>query len=393
MRGRITAYSPQGIGEQNTKAGLIAPVLRSLGWDIEDLREVHMEYKPRASDKPVDYALLLNGQPRMFVEAKALGQNLDDRRWANQIMGYAAVAGVQWVVLTNGDEYRIYNAHAGVPVEEKLFRRVFVTADDGVALETLALLSKESVAELEALWQEDFIDRQVGAALSGLFEPEPDPGLVRLLRKRLPAELSPRDVRSALVRSRAPRGGDATLEGHAPPPAPREAAPATSGEGEAPAHGEGTPWGEVKLGDIISAGLLRPPVELFRRYKSNDLRARIEPDGRVSFGGQVYGTLTTRLDQTSEDQKRGFNRTEVLSPIPASDPDFKKLAWLRNDAESNNSALEDKLFNKRAHSVGSKRQRANLLGYALLVNSLTLYLARRRGGARAGHPPPGTMVA
>jgi hypothetical protein len=91
---RIAAYSPQGIGEQNTKAGLIAPVIRSLGWDIEDLREVHLEYRPRPSDKPVDYALLLNGQPRMFVEAKALGQNIEDRRWANQIMGYAAVAGV-----------------------------------------------------------------------------------------------------------------------------------------------------------------------------------------------------------------------------------------------------------------------------------------------------------
>jgi Restriction Enzyme Adenine Methylase Associated len=62
--------------------------------------------------------------------------------------------------------------------------------------------------------------------------------------------------------------------------------------GEAPAHGEGTPWGEVKLGDIISAGLLCPPVELFKRYKGQDLHARIESDGRVSFGGQVYGSLS-----------------------------------------------------------------------------------------------------
>jgi hypothetical protein len=69
------------------------------------------------------------------------------------------------------------------------------------------------------------------------------------------------------------------------------------------------------------------------------------------FGGG--GELTIRLDLTTEDQRRGFNRTEVLSPIPASDDDFKNLAWLRNDAESNNSALEDKLFNKRAHSVAT----------------------------------------
>ena len=89
-----------------------------------------------------------------------------------------------------------------------------------------------------------------------------------------------------------------------------------------------------------------------------------------AFGGG--GTLTVRLDLTVEDQKRKFNRTELLSPIPSSDPDFKNLAPLRNDAESNNSALEAKLFNKRAHSVGHMSQRANLLGYALLVNSVTL---------------------
>jgi hypothetical protein len=74
-----------------------------------------------------------------------------------------------------------------------------------------------------------------------------------------------------------------------------------------------------------------------------------------------------------------------------SDDDFKKLGWLRNDAESNNSALEDKLFNKRAHSVGHLSQRANLLGYALLVNSLTVYLAKRRGGV--SDPPPPKAIA
>ena len=50
-------------------------------------------------------------------------------------------------------------------------------------------------------------------------------------------------------------------------------------------------------------------------------------------------------------------------------------------------------FNKRAHSVGYLSQRSNLLGYALLVNSLTLYLARRRGGVRGAPPPAGKIAA
>lgn len=102
--------------------------------------------------------------------------------------------------------------------------------------------------------------------------------------------------------------------------------------------------------------------------------------------------MTIRLDQTSEDQERKFIRTEILSLTPASDPDFKTVAWLPSDAESNNSALEGMLFNKRAHSVGHRSQRANLLGYALLINSLTLHLAKRSGGVRGAPPPPGAIA-
>jgi hypothetical protein len=124
VRNRLTRYRDQSLNEQNTKSSLIDPVLRALGWDTEDFEEVHREYKPKPTDNPVDYALFILRTPRLFLEAKALGGNLNDRRWANQIMGYAAVSGVEWVVLTDGNEYRLYNAHAPVPIEEKLFRSV-----------------------------------------------------------------------------------------------------------------------------------------------------------------------------------------------------------------------------------------------------------------------------
>jgi len=287
---RIVSYRGQGIGEQNTKVGLIAPILRSLGWDVEDLREVHLEYKRRPTDKPVDYALMLNGAPRLFVEAKTLDENLDDQRWANQIMGYAVVAGVRWVVLTNGDEYRIYNSHATVPVEDKLFRKVGLTQDAVRAGETLRLLSRESTAELEALWQEDFVDRRVEEAVAGLFSLEPDDRLVRLLRKRLPSELSTRSVRDALARLhfgslRGPASASTATLSRSPATAP-EARVVKK------AHGEGTPWSGVKLGDVLSAGLLTPPVNLMRGYKGHDLRVQILGDGRVEFGGKVFGSLS-----------------------------------------------------------------------------------------------------
>lgn len=120
IRNRIARHQGARVmNEQNTKAALVEPVLRALGWSVEDVDEVIHEYKRKRADKPVDYALLILRTPRLFIEAKALGQNLDDRKWANQIMGYASVAGVEWVVLTDGDQYRIYNSHATVPVEQK----------------------------------------------------------------------------------------------------------------------------------------------------------------------------------------------------------------------------------------------------------------------------------
>ena len=132
VRERIARHRGKGIGESNTKNVLIEPVLRALGWDVEDLDEVRREFKRKPRDNPVDYAIFLMRTPRLFVEAKALGENLNDDKWAKQIMGYASVVGVPWIVLTDGNEWRIYNSHAEVPVEEKLFRRVTLSSDEPI---------------------------------------------------------------------------------------------------------------------------------------------------------------------------------------------------------------------------------------------------------------------
>jgi len=93
-----------------------------------------------------------------------------------------------------------------------------------------------------------------------------------------------------------------------------------------------------------------------------------------TYGG---GTVSVRLHATEEDRARRLNRTENVRPIPASDPHFARLYARRNDAESINRGLVDSLYLGRAHSVGHLRQQANLLGYALMVNSLALLTAGR----------------
>jgi predicted type IV restriction endonuclease len=54
VRERVDRYTGAPINEQETKAALIEPILRALGWDVEDIEEVRREYKPKRADNPVD---------------------------------------------------------------------------------------------------------------------------------------------------------------------------------------------------------------------------------------------------------------------------------------------------------------------------------------------------
>ena len=104
-------------------------------------------------------------------------------------------------MLSNGDEYRIYNTFAKVEAEKKLFRRVKLSEreDRDMAIETLLLLSKETMAEkrIDVLWKAHFVDRRVREAVVSLFR-EPDAALVRLIVKRT-EDLQPAEIRESLT--------------------------------------------------------------------------------------------------------------------------------------------------------------------------------------------------
>ena len=297
VRDRITKYQRQSIGEQDTKAALIVPVLRALGWDVEDLEDVKLEYRRRPSDNPVDYALFLLREPRLFIEAKPLGAHLGDHKWANQILTYAMAAGVEWVALSDGNEYRLYNSHAAVPVEEKLFRIIQVADAATQPAETLNLLSKSQLQDhlIDQYWKTEFVDRQVREALRALFGAEPDPSVIRLVHGRVPA-LSRADIRASLGRVRATFDFPVVAVPAMRPPAARQLRrdavdplrPSTD-----KAVGDGTPWRHVTLGQLINAGLVRVPLDIERHYRGTDLRARIEGADRIVFGGAAYDSLST----------------------------------------------------------------------------------------------------
>lgn len=307
---------PRRLGEQNTKASFIEPIIGALGWDIYDPDEVHREYRRRTTDNPVDYALLLLRTPRLFIEAKGLGENLDDPRWANQTISYAAVAGVEWVALTDGAEWRVYNAHAPVPIEQKLFRAVRIDADLDAAADLLCLLGKDNMRDnrIEEMWKGFYVDRQVHAQLTALFTGgEPAPELVALLDRRL-SKLTRDEIRASVTRVRATFDFPTVL---ASPPAlqpaqparptaatqsenrqtseanpPSTTAPSTAQPRRVPRRRVSPEERAIRVPDMIEAGRLRPGTPLQADYFGRTYRAELLGDGRVRYGGTAYSSLS-----------------------------------------------------------------------------------------------------
>ena len=285
VRGRIERIRKrkERIGEQNTKAVLIDPILAALGWDLEELNEVRREYKHKPQDNPVDYALFILRSPTLFVEAKDLDTDLD-RKWVTQTLGYATVVGVEWCVLTNGDVYGLYNAHAPVSVDEKLFREVKVSdpSQDEYTLDTLSLLSKDKMGEnvINVFWKAHFIDRHVKEALEDLVR-SGDRRLVNVVRKKASRlmQVTPSEVKESLKRAEVQMEFPVITAARKP-----------RREERAKIRKKRL---RVQVMDLIRAGLISPPLELGREYKGVHLMATIQGDGSVIFDGEPYNSLST----------------------------------------------------------------------------------------------------
>ncbi len=210
--------------EANTKALLIEPLLGALGWEPGDLDAVEREVKVYQGTF-LDYALKHDGVARVYVEAKAITEKLDDKRFIAQTVNYANNDGVVWCVLTNGMSFRVYKANEPLSMDRKLLFEVDL-ADEQESLATkarmLGLVSREAVADgrLDAFGEAFFTDARVRAALARLAAHPPDAFVDAVVR-----ELGhPAVATDTLVRSLT-----RVLDAEAPP----DATPASQPDGSA----------------------------------------------------------------------------------------------------------------------------------------------------------------
>ena len=114
-------------------------VLRALGWDTDNRREVKQEYV--VGNRRVDYALFIGGTEQVFVEVKKGGEPLE------QLLDYAFKQGIRLALLTNGAVWWFYLSLQSGSWEQRRFADISLDGrEQAEIVHVLAdVLGKENV--------------------------------------------------------------------------------------------------------------------------------------------------------------------------------------------------------------------------------------------------------
>lgn len=105
LSNKASVIKNQITNEEATKTSLILPFFKILGYDIENPQKVIPEYNVK-SDR-VDYSIMQNEMPLLFIEAKSVKENLSKHK--EQIEKYFNNSKVKIICLTNGLDYEFYS--------------------------------------------------------------------------------------------------------------------------------------------------------------------------------------------------------------------------------------------------------------------------------------------
>ena len=108
---RVRSHGDAIATEEAVKTSVILPLLQGLGYDVFNPAEVVPEFTadtPGKKGEKVDYAIVLDGEVQILVEAKGLSTKLDKKHLA-QLFRYFSVTKARFALLTNGQQYEFYS--------------------------------------------------------------------------------------------------------------------------------------------------------------------------------------------------------------------------------------------------------------------------------------------
>ncbi len=200
---QLDSLHKRSLKETPTRVIVVDPLLESLGWDIRDPDEVELEY-PTVDNKAVDYALKINRNPVILVEAKSLNDHLSDVKAITQVVGYATNDGITWCILTNGVKWRVYRSIEECPAPDKLMFEVSLDPreSEGMSAQQLAeqmwRFSRDEMAKgtLDALGEQTFTDGKIRKALNSIMLTPP-----RQLLNILQREVGDKSLTSSKIKA------------------------------------------------------------------------------------------------------------------------------------------------------------------------------------------------
>jgi hypothetical protein len=171
--------------EADTRATFIDPLLRALGY--EAIGDIQREVYVKDTKEFLDYVLQIDGQARIGVEAKALKQSLTDAD-AGQVIQYCSILGIEWSIVTNGREWRVYHQFAKTDLAGKLLFNLDLAGWNSDSefqslFDQLWLASRDAFENSDgplAWLRAQQLDASLRDALTNAASPE-----VKFLRKRL----------------------------------------------------------------------------------------------------------------------------------------------------------------------------------------------------------------
>jgi len=137
--------------EESVRYQIINPILKSIEWDPENPEEV----QPNISSEEgiPDYSLLKDSRKVLFIEAKNLSIDIEQKEVIRKLANYCFGEGMKYGVLTNGSVWLLFRAfQEGTTMAERIVWKTDVENDDLTAIvRRLNTISRENIENIEVL--------------------------------------------------------------------------------------------------------------------------------------------------------------------------------------------------------------------------------------------------